>query len=383
MTPAKIMLITMLCILPLQAKPQSNDPLLQQIEHLTAQQRYQEAADHLEKYLLLHNSDPILINTYLTLLKIIDTPTTSSENNWKIRKKIKLQTSVSNNLNKAPSNKNITLTLPEGNLQAELAKNQRPQKGNSINLTAAINATKKIDSNNALNLSLQIEHRKTNKYNFTDYLRLTSGIGYWHKVNKKTGIDIALFSDILQYDNETRYYDVNLLSRYTWQYSKTCQPRIGINVQWQHQKDNSLFDSLYTGALLQTDCQWLKGYYTLALNLGNEFALSNRPGANKIQLRLSLEHNQALNFLHKKDRIKNSINIDYQQDSSGYSPFLNNNTQRTVHKITLASQYKIPLYQNQEQWWGIIKVEWQKQYSNLSLFKLEVLEAWLGIEVNW
>lgn len=349
----------------------------------------QQAADELEKQLMQGDTSSETVERYRWLLSQIDRKITGESltiqpaSQWLTRGNFTVMMGGGSNLNKAPASKNIEITLADSEKQIlELAEQQRPQQGVGVETWLQLNSSKQFKASNKLDLSLQIQHRSTTEQNFTDYLRVNSGVGYRYKRQNTDEIDIALFADVLQYDNETRFYGVNLLGRYTWKNEKPCQQTLGADLQWQHQKNNAVFDKLYTGALAQITCQWSKSLYQLALNGGNEWALSTRPGGHQRSIQLSFDYKRELNWLLLRDQFNTHLNIGYQLDQQGYSPFLENNIHREMKRITVGGQYQLPLTMD-NQWWATLKTEWQMQRSNISLFEFNSLEIWLGVNVLW
>lgn len=378
----------------LQAEPKLNEQeitlLLQTARNMMAENRYQEAADILEKILMISSATDDVIDEYQQALKaieqqILDSGSQAHETgDWNVHGKLGVNLGGGNNLNRAPADKNIKITLLDGSALLELSKEQQPQGGYGVETNASIWGATKLTSTDSINLALQIQHRTTDKKNFTDYLRVNAGGSAQHKLKNNDELGIAIFADVLQYDNEARFYSLDLISRYAWQNNQDCHSQVGFDMQWKHQKDQQLFDSIYSGASAMASCYWLGGTYNLGLSAGNEWALDDqRPGGGQWRLRAQLSHDREVNWLRSKDRINSYVNLEYMHDQHGYSPLLENGLKRNINRFVVGGQYRYPMAYKKNQWWAVMKTEWQKQYSNIQLFEFDALEVWLGVEVLW
>lgn len=363
--------------------------ILQTAQAYIAEGRYLEAADLLERVLMFDENAIGVKKAYRQILKALDqqvNPSVSNaENNrsWRMGGKFSVNAGGGTNLNRAPAEKNIMFTLPNGQAVLELSEEQRPQSGYGVDTTASLRASKELEDERKISLALQIQNRNTDQQNFTDYVRINAGASLEQAMDNGNELGAALFGDVLQYDNEARFYALNFLVRHGWRMDSLCQPVMGLDLQWSHQKDISLFDSLYTGALLEARCLWGEGHYNFALQAGNEWAFDDRPGGNQGRIRLSMGHARELSWLKGGDAIKNYISLDLQKDQKGYSELLDSNSKRDMQRIMLGSQYLWPFNVEDTRCLGVVKIEWQKQYSNIQLFEFESLEIWAGVEVAW
>jgi len=359
-----------------------------QVQQLIQQARYPEAADLLEKILLTENPPrQKTIQTYRKLLKIIEQHydryryLNKSTNDWQFNGLFALNTGGGTNLNRAPNRQNIQFSNGQ---QAQLSSEQQPQAGYGFQATAAIQANKQIQPNQQLDLALQVQHRYTNRQNFTDYLRINSRLGIRYQRDNSDEIGIALLSDTLQYDNEARFYALNLLTRYRWHHQSDCQASAGIDLQWQHQKNKALFDALYTGLSAQRQCLGLGGKYSLTLTAGNQWAINpQRPGGHQWLFRLMLNHTWLTHWLYPNSQFKSYLNASYLRDWQGYSPLLDHNRKRRIQRLTIGGQYRWRISNIPPRLWATLRLQWQRQNSHLKLFQYQSLEVWTGIEVSW
>jgi len=372
--------------------------ILQVANHLMTEHRYQEAADILEKVLMINSETEGAIEAYQKalrgierkLLKItelkIEKPSFQAQaaKDWAISGKLELNTGWGSNLNRAPSDKNINITS-EGKVGSlELSEQYQAQSGFGLEASASIFGVKKLSSVDSMNVSLQIENRTTGQEKFTDYTRINTGLSTQHKFQGGTELGVAFFTDILVYDNKTKFYALDLISRYAWKNSSNCHSQVGVDIQWQHQQDNPVFDSIYSGMMAGTNCYWWGGAYHLGFSLGNKWALDKqRVGGGQHRLLLQLSHDREFNWLRAKDRLNTYIHLEHRRDQKGYSILLANGVNRELNRIAIGGQYRFPMSYNEKLWWLKADIEWQKQYSNIQLFEYNALEVWLGVEVVW
>jgi hypothetical protein len=354
--------------------------LLIHTEQLITAQHYQEAADILEQVLMWEPDTQGVANAYQQVLQLMalqqsDHPINlASPPTWNTRIILGAKIGGGNNLNRGPK-------YQQGIL--ELAKNQQPQAGYGLETYGSLQTNTQLAPATRLNLHAQFRQRSTNRHNFTDYIDLNGGMNLQHALSNQDEMGLALYGDFIRYDNGSQFYAVNVQSHYRWRRSNICQPQIGGDLQWQHQLNNNIFDQLYTGLHTSLHCQLSTGLYSLQLAIGNDWALHNNPGGNQVQLNTQLTHNIQNSWIIDHAHLNSYLRFDYQQDQKGYSPILNNNAIRHLHRLSIGTQYRWPISNHYGYWSGILSVSWQRQYSNIQLFEFNSVESWLGIEVVW
>jgi len=354
--------------------------LLSHTQQLINQQQYQEAADILERILMLAPETTGIAMAYQQTLQLIqqqptDAPLTlPPPPTWNVQSVLGAKVGGGNNLNRGPS-------YQQGLL--ELAKNQRPQAGYGLESYGNVQANTLLSKATRLNLHAQFQQRSTNRDNFTDYIDLNGGTNLQHTLPNQDEIGLALYGDFIRYDNGSQFYAIDVQSRYRWRRNSTCQPQLGIDMQWQHQLNNNVFDQLYSGLHTSLHCQLSTGVYSLELGTGNAWALHDNPGGNQARLNTRLTHTMQNSWIIDHANLNSYFRFDYQQDQTGYSPLLNNNAIRSLYRINVGVQYRWPISQSYGYWAGTLSINWQRQYSNIQLFEFNSLESWVGIEVTW
>ena len=354
--------------------------LLSHSQQLISAEHYQEAADLLERLLMLAPDTEGVADAYQQVLQRLALQQSDPQlvleppPKWNTLAILGAKIGGGNNLNRGPK-------YQQGIL--ELAKNQQPQAGYGLETYGNFQANTLLGNATQLNLHTQFQQRSTNRYNFTDYINLNGGFNLQHALNNQDQISLALYGNFIRYDNGSQYYAVDVQSRYRWRRSNICQPQIGVDLQWQHQLNNNIFDQLYTSLHTSLHCQFSTGLYSLELGTGNAWALHDSPGGNQARLNTQITHTLQNNWIIDHANLSSYLRFNYQHDQTGYSPILNNNAIRRLQRLSIGSQYRWPISRRYGYWSGVFSISWQRQYSNIQLFEFNSLESWIGIEVVW
>lgn len=354
--------------------------LLSHTEQLITAQHYQEAADILERVLMLAPDTQGAADAYQQVLQLMALQQSGHQLSleppptWNTLAILGAKVGGGNNLNRGPK-------YQQGIL--ELAKNQQPQGGYGLETYGNFQANTQLGKATRLNLHAQFQQRSTNRHNFTDYIDLNGGFNLQYALNNQDEMGLALYGNFIRYDNGSQFYAIDVQSRYRWRRSNICQPQIGVDLQWQHQLNNNTFDQLYTGLHTSLHCQFSTGLYSLELGTGNAWALHDNPGGNQARLNTQLTHNIQNSWIINNANLNSYLRFDYQQDQKGYSPILNDNAIRDLHRLSIGTRYRWPISNNYGYWSGVLSISWQRQYSNIQLFEFNSLESWLGVEVIW
>jgi hypothetical protein len=157
-------------------------------------------------------------------------------------------------------------------------------------------------------------------------------------------------------------------------YGMACSQRLGTEVQQLRYPDSPALDGNYRGLLSQTYCP-ARGLQ-LQLRLGQDHALqTNRPGGGQSQRSLRMVKDTSVGIG------KLSLEIEYtrQNDQSGYSPLLENNTVRQVQRVAHRAEYgwtagRLRPY---------LSFESLRQQANLPLFDSQNQVLTLGLRSTW
>ncbi len=358
---------------------------------LADNRRYQEAADVLE-WILMMQPDSSLHNKALKLYKqtllavngeFEQLAEMQNQNDWRLGGNFLLNFGGGSNLNRAPEDKFFEFTFFDfENPVLELEEDQQPLAGYGVESVLGLSAFKSINAADRMNLGLRFQYRHTDQRNFTDFFRVSAYGGFRRKI-KKGELGFAVFADALQYDNEQRFYSMNAAARYVLNFDSDCRPLVGGDLNWRHQQDNSTFDSIFTSLMLGYDCRIDRSEVNATINMGFEWPLAGKPGGGRWRARTKLGYSRYLEELLKGSRVKAYAIGDLYWDEDGYSPIVEHYARRKTQRVLVGGEYRIPFSMKNHELWAVTKLEWQKQYSNIALFRYEALEAWIGVEVFW
>lgn len=176
--------------------------------------------------------------------------------------------------------------------------------------------------------------------------------------------------------------------------AQTCQTRSGLEWQNRHLSNNPVLSGHYGGLLWQTTCQIANANANASANTG--FGLqawhlsarwgfdapsqAHRPGGRQQQA--SLRGVLMGSGLAHQHQWLLDAEIYRQQDASGYSPLLQANARRRLTRTALRFEYKLPLPQ-QPAWQWALGIEWQRQHANLPLFLQRSQGAYMALRTQW
>lgn len=179
----------------------------------------------------------------------------------------------------------------------------------------------------------------------------------------------------------TRFHNLAAATGWQWAQGASCQWRVGAELQQRTLQTNRLLSGRYTGASAQWACasaqpggpQW-----RVQLRTGRDTPQqANRPGG------AQAEH--ALRGLLRwptgpQGAWLLEADISRTQDSAGYSPLLDQGARRQVQRHALRVEYQHTLAPG-VLW--LVGAEQVNQQSNLPLFGLRSGGAYAGLRANW
>lgn len=188
----------------------------------------------------------------------------------------------------------------------------------------------------------------------------------------------------------TRYRNTGLSGGLQWS-SGRCTARAGL--EWQQRKLSSspILSSHYGGGLLQLSCEpaapraWPLGLqlWQASLRWGQDQPRNaERAGARQQQGQLRLVAlGQGWGAQHQWLLDGEAY---LQADAAGYSPLLQNNAARRIHRLALRAEYSWPLAPRGVGGWQLaLGLEWQRQRANLQLFQQRSQGAYLVLRTQW
>jgi hypothetical protein len=160
-----------------------------------------------------------------------------------------------------------------------------------------------------------------------------------------------------------------------------CQARTGAEWQERTYPDNPVLSGRYTGLSAYWSCESaMGGQWLLGLKAGRDTAQDNaRPGGDQRQASL-----RVAGFLPLTGLQRGGLLLDFEQsqqlDSRGYSPIIDSGRTRVTWRRSARLEYQYPV-SPAAQW--VLGAEWVAQTSNLALFQLHSRGGYGGLRVSW
>lgn len=378
----------------LQACSQDPDWLVRYAALLNAKWRYTEAADLLEGVLMQYPETGDAVAQYNKALAGIDSkdgvhphiqqaqPNVLPQQQWQINTGLQMRGGYSDNLNQAPTQSTIQLTLPSGPVAVELQPQFRKQEGFGVESQLTANAVRTADR-----LEWQVRgelfNRQTDYGGYADYqgANLLTSLMRQEDEGRETGA--ALGFNVLHYGGDVYLYTGQLMLRHAGKKWAYCKPQIGGDFLWQRQNGKPLLDSRYTGLMTGVVCDTKVGLYSAVISAGWDWATNQRPGGDQRRGKLEVTGIWFTDLISQDSFVKAYANILQSNDMQAYSPWLSNGATRYMSRIGLGLDYDWPLDLVTDNWRGVASVKWQNQNSNISLFEMNTLEGWLGVRIAW
>jgi hypothetical protein len=382
---------------PSPACSQDPNELVRQAASLNAQRRYTEAADLLERVLMQHPEAGGALEQYNRALTGIDgsmrSDSIDSQNQlpmtdipqqqWQINTGLQMRGGYSSNLNQAPSQSTLQLTLPFRPITVELQPQFRQQAGFGIETQLTGDAERMMTNRLLWQVRGELFNRETDYSGYADYqgANLLSSLMQQGEGGRETGAALGVNS--LRYGGNVYLYTVQMMLRHAWEKSTYCRPQMGVDILWQRQHGNPLLDSRYAGLMGGMLCDTQTGFYSATVSAGWDWASPGRPGGDQQRARLEVTGIWPTDMISQNSFLKAQANILQSNDTQSYSAWLSNGATRYTNRIALGLDYDWPLDRIADNWRGVASVKWQNQNSNISLFEMDTLEGWLGVRIAW
>jgi len=375
----------------------SIDEQVQQAERLNAGKRYTEAADLMERVLMQHPDASGAIEQYNRALAGIDgreskvakpldvqlQPSLILSNPWKINTGLQIRGGYSDNLNQAPSQSTIQLTLSSQSIVLPLLPQFRRQAGFGTEAQLTGNAVRTFADTWQWQVRGELFNRQTGYGGYADYqgANLLTSLMRHGEGGSETGVALGL--NTLRYGGDIYLYTGQAMLRHTGNKWGYCRPQLGSDLLWQRQNGQPLLDSRYAGLMGGIVCDTPLGWYSAVLSAGWDWASSQRPGGDQRRGRLEVTGIWPTDALIQSSFLKVYTNILQSNDLQTYSPWLSNGATRNISRIGAGLEYDWPLKLVADNWRGLASVKWYNQNSNISLFEAKALEGWVGIRIGW
>lgn len=182
----------------------------------------------------------------------------------------------------------------------------------------------------------------------------------------------------------------------TWRSADGCQARLGFEAQERNYLGNQVLSGRYRGVAGFWSCEQPSGVqWLVGLKAGRDAAQdAQRPGGDQRQASLRLTGFLPLNGLTgslatdlapalatlRRGGLLFDVEQSWQADASGYSPIIDSGATRNVARRAARLEYQHPV--SASAMW-LLGAEWVAQTSNLPLFGQSSWGTYSGLRVSW
>lgn len=373
-----------------KAGESSPEELVKHGQALNHQSRFAEAAELLEQALMINPSVRGGKAAYQAALNGLLGDEGSTGSNWAIKptkkwlvsKQINIKVGASSNLNSAPSNSVIPLTIGGETIKLKLAADETEKAGQAIDLSLSIAARKQINKKEFAVLSAQLQQKKATQTGFTSYQWGQLAATWGRNLASKHQIIGGISIDVLNYQQQKPYYIVQGALRHRFLQWHQCSQQYGVDVQRQGQQDNKALDGRFAGAVSSISCHQKNAVYTAQVSAGKDWAVGSRLGGDQKIKKVQFQYDLRLSN-NSNDKLKAMLSYYEQKDKKGYNSLLNNGSRRKVQRVNALLEYQKPLKIAGNDWVGYINIRRVTQHSNIALFETNTKELWLGLKRKW
>ena len=379
---------------------------------LNAQRRYAEAAEHLERSLLLNPTALIAAFDYSValagtgdlsaatslleqLLQREDLPasvktelvaaqtklagtlgTTPVQPGWQTQQTLSLRLGHETNMLGSPRLDSLTLTTPGGDVTLPLETGSGPTGGHYLRTDWRVDATHTQHNGRQWTLSAAAQHRQVPSLRAANSTQLEAqletlpssqhpGGGAWLNLN----------TSHLQTPGGTLYKTHTALGGWAWGHAQHL--RAGAEWQARHLVSNPLLSGTYTGAHLRWHQQGYNNtHWQLHARLGTDHPNNpTRPGGQ--------QHLAAVRAAVRWQLWLLEAEWQRTSDRAGYSPLLDNNRVRQTTRNLLRVERTFPFGPPNHNLQSVVGVERYWQSSNLQIFKTNSTQGYVILRMHW
>lgn len=422
-----------------QAQQQSLEQMLQTVptcqlqpdwlahlgQRLNEQGRYQEAAEHLERALLLAPQHQGAAFAYaialagsgdlpsaLQLLAQLSTrpdipepqrrdllaaqirmaeaplPLVGSPAGWAQRHSAGLRVGYDNNLLGAPRLSSLTLTLPGGDATLPLDVTSQPRPGTYQRADVRLEATHTQTNGRRTDVALALQYRNSPVVPSANTTQTELLLDTHPGPQQGGGSWASLGLTELHTQGGTRYHTNGLAAGWVWQPNARCQTRLG--AEWQSRKlaSNQVLSGSYGGLVANWGCHapptstqvtttpwWPQSWHVSARAGIDHPSQAIRPGG--------AQRSTTLRTTLRWPLWVAEAELLHTQDAVGYSPLLDNNRTRHATRGLLRLERFIPLQHWSPGLYGTVGIEMYGQQANLALFKIHSASVYAAVRKQW
>lgn len=320
-------------------------------------------------------ADPALPESLRTELQVRrrQWQTQSNGGKWLWRHSLALLAGHDDNLLGSPRITSLSLTLPNGSLPVTLDPSSRPRSGPFTRLDWRQDARYINSDGSYWNAALAANFRFAPDQSETDFS--LAGFALEHVSPGQHGI----YAQMAIQNLNTGSGDIYRLAGFGsgWDFNHQtygCRTRVGLEAQYRTFPRTNILNGQYLGALLQASCP--RSGWLIRTRLGAEHAeYDNRPGGDQSRAALTV----GKNTIWGRHQLTADINLEYQQDTQGYSPLLEHNLRRKINK----SIYRLEYAYLNPRLEPVAGIEFLEQRSNIALYTTSTLMAYVGLRWLW
>ena len=408
---------------------QKNATYLARMGHLyLVEERYAEAADHLERALLFQPENAAAqldyalalagsgdlasaLNLMLALQQRPDLPEPLRRSlrlatrEWASSSGAAAQTAQAtrigaglrmgydSNLLGAPQLRNITLTLPGESITLPVDGSSQPHPGGYARADMRLEHTRLLEGNRRWDLQAAILQRSSPRVN--DANSTQAELQLEHARSPTSPGALGYYASgalaVLRTHAGTRYASQGLAAGLQWAAAgsggepagsaipSTCAGRLGMEWQNRALQSNQVLSGRYSGISAHWGCSVPAGFqWQLAARAGRDQPRqASRPGGAQDQFSLRA---YARGAVGGSGAWVVDTEASHSEDASGYSPLLDNGRRRRISRLSLRSEYQQQLAPGLV---GLVGIESVAQRASLSLFSLRSQGVYLGLRAAW
>lgn len=302
-----------------------------------------------------------------------------------------LRMGYDNNLLGAPNLTSLTLTFPGEVVNLPLDGSNLPQPGAYLRADARLDHTRILPDGTRWDVNLGLLQRHSRSVPeagssqaeaLVERSRLAPPQGTGSQT--QAGHYINTTAALLDARSGTRYRSLGAAAGWQWQtpapQGGTCQWRLGGEAQHRSLQSNPLLSGRYMGVAAQWGCSGLADapQWRLALRAGHDAPTqAQRPGGAQAEYAVrglySMPIGPASAWLAEAE-------LSHTRDATGYSPLLDNGARRRLHRVALRTEVQHTLQPGLSLLAG---AELVAQQANLPLFNMRSRGIYLGLRGSW
>lgn len=296
---------------------------------------------------------------------------------WLAKAFVTTRAGYDSNLNSATRARELSLTLPEGEVGLILAPGSRARPGAFMGLELAGDAERRISGRDTIQVLVDIRNRLSSESD-TDYLQGELN-GIWRRRDIDDEHQWLLGAGNLAYDGHSLYRMMRMgYSREGRQGRRLaslpgawmlggmaerlgdCHPRLGGELEFRSYPALSLLDNTLVAAQFGYACHGEEAFRA-QIRVGRELAAADRPGGDAWRIDGRMIWRRAF----ARGWLETDLSLAVQRDDQAYSSLLADGARRHIERFGLRLEYQQLLAR---QWLGVVTFDLGKQNSNIELF---------------